>query len=500
LLNRYLYVAEDSSEFLEDQSVKTTEQDRFTSFCNTLRGFEEFILNPQGIIISSNLEAVNITGYEEWEVIGKHFSLFYPKQDAVLGRTDDDLRAALENGKVFYSGSFVRKKGLSFMGKIRISIFKDQEGNFSGYRVVLKDTTHNALYNYRVKRVRDEYLNLFNNSFIGIYKFRLSDFRILLLNEKAKEMLSIQNLDEIDFSELFSDPDQFQKFSETLAEKNSIENWETEVQHKGIWVSISCKSFPQLGFVEGVVIDVTEKKKQMAELERLNLEIDKFIYHSSHDMRAPLTTILGLTHLVRLESPPMAVVQYNDMIQTQVNHLDNLLKSLVNITFNKGESTFEFIDFEKELEVILRDFRHNYQQVRVETIFNGNNLLYSDPARIHIILKNLISNAFRFHNPKAETPFVKIHISLLNTQTVIQVEDNGSGIDDEAIENIFTMFYKGEHGTTGLGLYIVKSMVDKLGGAIQVRSKRWFGSVFTITLPNIQHNPITLTHTRMQNL
>jgi PAS domain S-box-containing protein len=478
----YRFLAEDSADFPDHQSVKTSDQDRFASFCNTLRGYEEFIINKEGVIISSNLEAVNVTGYEEWEVIGKHFSIFYRPEDTICGKPEEDLKVARDHGKIFYTGVRCKKKGISFRAKIRITCMKDELGEITGFRMVLKDTTHNALYNYSVKKVRDEYLSLFNNTFIGIFKFRLNDSRVILLNEKARKLLSVKETTDIRFSEFFPSEDLYEDFLKRILLDDSS-NADVQIEYKGLWLSISCRCFPKQGFAEGILTDITENKKQLSELHRLNQEIDKFIYHSSHDMRSPLTTILGLTHLIALEHPGSTIQEYNDMIRVQVQHLDNLLKSLVNIAFNKTEAVNKKIDFEKELEVILREFRHQYNHVKVETIYDGDHEFYSDPARIHIILKNLISNAFRFHNPQEAQPFVRIKVQQEKSETIIEIEDNGIGIDDQCLENIFTMFYKAERGSTGLGLYIVKSMVDKLGGRIEVQSKRWMGSVFRAQLP-----------------
>jgi PAS domain S-box-containing protein len=480
----YRFLADEPADFLDHQSVRTTAQDRFASFCNILKGYEEFIINREGLIISSNLEAVNVTGYEEWEVIGKHFSLFYSAEDMILGRPEEDLRQVIEVGKVFYSAWRVKKKGIAFWAKIRINALRDETAQVTGFRMVIKDTTHNALYNYSVKKVRDEYQNLFNNSFIGIFKFRLNDSRILLLNEKARDLLSVKETTDVKFSEFFHDHDDYDNFLSKLLIDDS-KNIDTQIEYKGLWLSVSCRCFPKQGFAEGIITDITENKKQLSELHRLNQEIDKFIYHSSHDMRSPLTTILGLTHLIALEHPGNTIQEYNTMIRTQVHHLDNLLKSLVNITFNKTNPVHERIDFEKELELILREFRHQYNKIKVETLYEGQNEFFSDPARIHIILKNLISNAFRFHNPHTTTPFVKIKVTREATQTIIEIEDNGIGIDEGCLENIFTMFYKAERGSTGLGLYIVKSMMDKLRGKVEVKSKRWMGSVFRAQLPNV---------------
>jgi PAS domain S-box-containing protein len=471
------------ADFSENQPI-TSAHERFASLCNILRGYEEFILDREGRIISSNLEAVNITGYEEWEVMGKHFSIFYSNEDKQAFRPAEDLKTAEELGRVLYSGWLVKKKGVSFWAKVRINVLRDAAGSLTGYRMVVKDTTHNALYGYRVKQVRDEYLNLFNNSFIGIFKFRVSDFNVLVLNDKATSLLGKKETEEITFDSFFKDPVRFKQFIDLLHEKESIENFEVEIVN-GVWVSICCRYFINAGFVEGVLSDITQQKKQLVELQRLNHEIDTLVYHASHDIRAPLTTILGLTHLITLDNPTSTTGEYNSMIQEQIRHLDSLLKSLVNITYNnKTELRCEHIDFEQEVGTILREFRPQYPAVKVITEYEGGGKLFSDLSRVSIVLKNLIGNAFRYHNQQIENPCVKININSQGEKTIITIADNGIGIDKPYLEKIFSMFFKAERGSTGLGLYIVKSVVDKLGGTLGVESERWKGSMFTVVLPN----------------
>jgi PAS domain S-box-containing protein len=474
---------DEEQSFLEHQSLSTSTQDRYAALCNILRGYEEYILNTDGIVISSNLEAVNITGYEEWEIIGKHFSIFYSTEERVLGRPEEDHSAVLQSGKVVYSGWRLKKNGSSFWAKVRLAAVRDDAHQITGFRMVIKDTTHNALYNFRVKKVRDEYLNLFNNTFIGIFKFRLDDFKILLLNDKASSILNKTENDQLTFEAIFTDTNEFKVFRDKLIADGGVENFEV-FTHNQKWISISCRYFAEHSFAEGILADITEKKKQFSELQRLNQEIDKFIYHSSHDLRSPLTTILGLTHLIELDKPGPVVREYNGMIREQVTQLDNLLKSLVNITFNNTDLMREKIDVRKEINIILRDFVHEFKQVQVSTSVKGERTFHSDPSRLHIILKNLISNAFRFQNPHNETQSIQITALLEKQKLSLEVHDNGIGIDSSCIPNIFSMFYKAERGSTGLGLYIVKSMVEKLQGTIHVESVRWQGSTFRITLPN----------------
>ena len=471
------------ADFAENQPI-TSAQDRFASLCNILRGYEEFMLDRDGRIISSNLEAVNITGYEEWEIIGKHFSIFYSNEDKQAFRPAEDLKTAEELGRVLYSGWLVKKKGVSFWAKVRINVLRDASDVLIGYRMVVKDTTHNAIYGYRVKQVRDVYLNLFNNAFIGIFKFRVSDLQVLILNDKATDLLGKKETEEVKFDSFFKDPRRFKQFIDLLHEKESIENFEVEIVN-GVWVSICCRYFINAGFVEGVLSDITQQKRQLAELQRLNHEIDTLVYHASHDIRAPLTTILGLTHLITLDNPTSTTGEYNGMIQEQIRHLDSLLKSLVNITYNnKTELRNEPIDFEREVGTILREFRPKYPAVKVITEYEGSGALTSDVSRISIILKNLICNAFRYHNHQLPNPFVRINITAHHDKTVITITDNGIGIDSQYLEKIFSMFFKAERGSTGLGLYIVKAIVEKLGGTLEVQSERWQGSTFKVTLKN----------------
>jgi PAS domain S-box-containing protein len=465
-----------------NQALTLSDQDRFVSRYNIARGYEEFILDREGRIISSNLEAVNITGYEEWEVIGKHFSILYTNDDKHAFRPAEDLKTAEELGRVLYSGWLAKKKGISFWAKVRIQVMRNKLNAIAGYRMVVKDATNNAIYGYRVKQIRDEYLNLFNNSFIGIFKIRVCDRKVLVLNDKAVEMLGRGEQEDITFDTFFKDPSIFKSFIDTVQEKESIENFEVEIVN-GVWVSICCRYFNQGGFVEGVLSDITQQKKQLVELQRLNNEIDTLIYHASHDIRAPLTTILGLTHLITLDNPTRITAEYNIMIQEQIRHLDYLLKSLVNISFNNQTDVhLEPISFEREVEVILREFRQLYPTVKVITEYEGSTPFFSDVSRICIILKNLIGNAFRYNNQQPDNAWVRIKISCHTDKTTIAVEDNGIGIDAKYLQKIFSMFFKAERGSTGLGLYIVKAIVEKLGGHLEVHSERWKGSTFKVEL------------------
>lgn len=477
------------SQLAKDAPAFITERD--ASLFNILRGFEEFVLNGNGIIISSNLEAVNITGYEEWEVIGSHLSIFYTPEAIQTGKPVEDLVDAAKQGQVIIHDWRVKKRNTKFWAKMKITALYTSSKTVTGYKVVLKDTTHKALYNHRVKRIKDEYLNLFNNSYTGIFKFRSKDNQVLLLNEKATEIIGRDEYTQLDFQQLFMNPQVFGEFIGLLHEHQKVESFEFQINKPGReerWASISCRYFSEHGFVEGILIDVTDNKRQMLELQRLNHELDQFIYHASHDLRSPLTTILGLVNLIGLDEPTPLIAKYSELINERVHHLDGLLKDLVSITYNnKTTLQPETIHFDTEVRSILKEFHNQYNHVQAFLTVEGEQKFITDAIRFRTVLRNLISNSLKYHNPYVATPFLKISISNNEDHAIIVVEDNGIGIEESHLFQIFGMFFRATAASkgTGLGLYIVKLMVDKLGGQISVKSKQDKGTTFFVELPRL---------------
>jgi PAS domain S-box-containing protein len=463
------------------------DKDRISSLLNSIRGFEEFVLDLNGKILSSNLEIVNITGYEEWEVIGKSFSIFYTEDDRLKGQPYRDLFEVLKSGRVFRSGWRVKKKGVSFWAKVLMTALRNDAENVTGFRVAIKDVTQYVVYNYRTRKLRNEYLNLFNNPFVGVIKFMTTDFKILLSNAMTNQLLQLAPEKDNYFINVFQTAGSFNTFISALMTKGYVKDYEFQLHNSNVWLSINCTYLAEHAFAEGIIQDITEQKKQATELNRLNMEIEKFIYHSSHDLRAPLTTILGLSNLISLQTKESEVLKYNELIKAQVSHLDALLQVLVTISFNNaGDVNRRFIDLPLEINKIIQKCSEANPEVTVKIRIRGESLFYSDDMRVRIILENLISNAFKFKD-SSKGSFVKVYADVSDGHCVIQVKDNGTGIEKGHFGKIFNLFFKTRKNGFGLGLYIVKSSVDLLKGKIEFESKPSTGTLFRITLPNMLH-------------
>jgi len=129
-------------------------------------------------------------------------------------------------------------------------------------------------------------------------------------------------------------------------------------------------------------------------------------------------------------------------------------------------------------------FMRGAEKIKMHTVFRSDKA-YSDPLRLSILFNNLISNAIKYSDERKEQSFLNVETFATDTHHVIIVEDNGIGIRSEDQKHIFDMFFVTQNSNkgSGLGLYIVKEAVDKLGGAIAVESEKNAGSKFIVQIP-----------------
>lgn len=222
------------------------------------------------------------------------------------------------------------------------------------------------------------------------------------------------------------------------------------------------------------------------ELRKLNAELDRFVYSASHDLRAPLTSILGLVGLSRIDKENTS--SYIDLIEKSVRRLDGFINDIIDYSRNaRMEVAAESVNFDS----IIKDTFDSLQYLDLENkvsrkiSITGDGEFISDRRRISIILTNLISNAIKYHNHYQSSPFVEVKVWKDADKALIQVIDNGTGISKEHHDKIFNMFYRGSTNNkgSGLGLYIVYETVQKLGGKISMSSEPGKGSSFEVTLP-----------------
>ena len=248
-----------------------------------------------------------------------------------------------------------------------------------------------------------------------------------------------------------------------------------------------------IGYI-GMASDITslievEKRleSQNVELLKTNAELDRFVYSASHELRAPLASVLGLVDIILSEEKETDLVFKVEMIQKSVMRLDSFIKDIVQYSQNKHlEIVSEKIDFRTIINDSLESlwFLENRSQIDIKINIVEQIDFYSDKKRISIILNNLISNAIKYHNVTGSNPMIHIVIRTSEDLAHIEVSDNGVGIPKEHLSKIFKMFYRVSSKVMGTGLFVVKEIIEKINGEIKVTSEENKGTKFIITIPN----------------
>jgi signal transduction histidine kinase len=231
-----------------------------------------------------------------------------------------------------------------------------------------------------------------------------------------------------------------------------------------------------------------EIREKNIHLEKTNSELDRFVYSASHDLRAPLLSILGIVNVSRYENPSQKVADYLTMIDSQVLKLDRFIKDIINYSHNaRTEVVEQPVDFVHVLEGVRENlsFMEGAEKIKWEKEIDEEFQWKTDRYRIGTVLNNLLSNAIKYHNYSRDDRWIKIAVRKNCSSCCITIRDNGVGISPEHHNKVFDMFYRAhDHSTgSGLGLYIVKEIVTKMNGTIQLQSQPGQGSTFTITLP-----------------
>jgi signal transduction histidine kinase len=235
-------------------------------------------------------------------------------------------------------------------------------------------------------------------------------------------------------------------------------------------------------------------REQNQQLVKINKELDSFVYSVSHNLRAPLMSVLGLLNLVQLENEKAktGMDSYFEMMQSSIHKLDETLKEILDYSRNaRSELSVGHVDLEKLIHESFEKLRYldGFDTIQKRIDVTAPVPLASDGYRLSVIFNNLVSNAIKYRDFQKES-FVEVHAIVSDTALEFVFKDNGIGIGQEFIHRIFDMFYRATEKSegAGLGLYIVKETIDKMSGTIKVDSKLGEGTFFHVVVPNMIKN------------
>ncbi len=247
----------------------------------------------------------------------------------------------------------------------------------------------------------------------------------------------------------------------------------------------------------GSIIDIHDRKiaeqqlkDKNKELEKTNEELDRFVYSASHDMRAPLSTLLGLLNLVKLTNNRSEINGYHEMMRNRINTMEGFIREVTDYSRNSRlgivSSKFKVRTLVNEI-VKSFEFLANEAHVTFNIEIKPNLIINNDKSRLKVILNNLVSNAIKYHDQYKTERFVKVHVVEEAGCCIIRVVDNGIGILPDYQEKIFDMFFRASEKSdgSGLGLYIVRETLHRIKGSITCSSEQNIGSTFEVRIPSI---------------
>jgi signal transduction histidine kinase len=233
-----------------------------------------------------------------------------------------------------------------------------------------------------------------------------------------------------------------------------------------------------------------ELRLKVDELKRTNDELNRFVYSVSHDLRAPLMSMLGLVHLVKAGMPEDELLEYYNLMEKSIKKMDNHIQATLEYYRNfKSEVTVEKIHVNELLSELVESMKVYSDLVRINVTIPDGTHIQTDKMRLRIALSNLLSNAIKY-GQKNDQPFnVDITVSPSDNDLKIAVQDYGIGIQKNELSRIFEMFYRTADNkntkSTGLGLYLVKDALDKIKGKVDVTSEVGEGTCFTLFIPHL---------------
>ncbi len=258
------------------------------------------------------------------------------------------------------------------------------------------------------------------------------------------------------------------------------------------WVMVSGSPYlDEKGNTIGTILllaNITERVGLEEKLKASNHDLKTFIYRSSHDLRTPLASVLGLMELAKIEITDPKAREYFGYIDSLTKKMDHLLLTLIQVMSVRDHVLkIEDVDPGELLNEIVRSLKYQegYDLINFTVENHMSERVRTDRMLLHNSVFNLMENALLYRKRDASDPQITVKITEDAKSILIEVIDNGIGIKEEDQKKVFDMFFRATRLSigSGLGLYMVKTSVDRLGGRVYLESHEGEGTRFTVVLP-----------------
>ncbi|AXL51001.1 hybrid sensor histidine kinase/response regulator [Paraburkholderia caffeinilytica] len=477
----------------------------YWALVQSIEDYAIFLLDPTGRIVSWNAGAQKLNGYAAHEIIGEHFSRFYPAEAVARGWPAYELQQAALTGRFEDEGWRVRKDGTTFWCNVVITAVRNEAGVLTGFAKITRDLTSQRAYLEALRQSEERFRLLVDN---------VKDYAIFMLDpdgyvvswNAGAARIKGYTREEIvgrHFSSFYTREEAAAgKPARELAIARQLgrvedEGWRVRKDGTTFWANVNItavydESNRLRGFAK-VTRDLTERRER-EELERSGERMRKFLATLAHELRNPLAPVRNAIGVMQLEagmSPTLA--RSRDLIDRQVTHLTRLVDDLLDvgrIMSDKVELRLARVDLAEVVARAIEAARPftDAREQRVATHMPVEPLIVSgDTTRLVQVLQNLLHNASKFSPPGSR---IEIFGRVDHHMAVLEVRDHGRGIPVRSLDAIFELFAQEKEGQSlgegglGIGLTLCKSLVEMHGGSIIASSEgAGCGSSFTLSLP-----------------
>jgi PAS domain S-box-containing protein len=480
-------------------------EDRFQLLVDSIVDYGIFELDPGGHIVSWNSGAEKLKGYRRDEIIGKHFSIFYPAEALARGWPQEELCRAAELGRFEDEGWRLRKDGSRFWANVIITAVRGSHGQLTGFVKITRDLTERRLHEEEL-RASEERFRLLVDSVRDYAIFMLDADGIVRSWNAGAQALKGYAAGEIigrHFSAFYAPHDQLEGKPATelrIARANGRvedEGWRVRKDGTLFWANVVItpvygRGGELIGYAK-VTRDMTQRRR-LEELERSSRMMNEFLAMLAHELRNPLAPMRNAVTVMQLEPIASAALRdCRDIIDRQLTHVTRLVDDLL----DAGRLATGKIKLRRQLqrvdEVVARSVEtarplmqargHAFELEQPAAPLHVN----GDPTRLSQILQNLLINAARYTPDGGR---IALKVAREDGFVAISVTDNGRGLDAADLERIFGLFVQGDGASNesglGIGLTLARSLTEMHGGRLDAQSAgRGQGSTFTVRLPAV---------------
>ncbi len=494
-----------SSKTSKEHEVLRKSEERFRLLVEGVQDYAIFLLDPDGYVISWNAGAERIKGYKADEIIGHHFSEFYPQDVIDSGWPEYELKMAQAEGRFEDEAWRLRKDGSRFWANVVITPLYDSQGEVWGFSKITRDLTERRNHEEALRQSEERFRLLVEG---------VKDYAIFMLdpdgyvsswNAGAQEIkgYSAQEIIGQHFSVFYPQdvidsgwPEYELKMARAEG-RFEDEGWRLRKDGSRFWANVIITPlYTPDGELRGftkVTRDMTQRKRIEA-LELAERRMTEFLAMLSHELRNPLTPIRNAVYLMQIlqiDDPDLKWAR--DVIDRQVSQMTRLIDDLLEVSrVTNGNIRLQKVRVEIA-DLIMRAVESSRPLIDVHrhqlelNIPDAPLVVDGDMARLTQVMVNLLNNAAKY-TPEGGKIFLTVEDH--HTKVVIRVRDTGTGIATDFLKKIFDLFTQGERtldrseGGLGIGLTLVRQLVEMHHGTVEAFSPGLGkGSEFVVELP-----------------